>query len=425
LDWSVQCISALNHTALLTPTQGNGSALVGIILYILLNWSYTTAVFTDPGSTLSTSPSHAYSVLPTHEDSSNGLTSLTANSRGEVRFCKKCQTRKPDRSHHCSTCRRCVLKMDHHCPWLATCVGHRNYKPFLLFLIYTCLFCYLCFAVSLTWVMREVFEEESQAQYDLTFAPVNNILLAVVSGIFGIVLSGFTGWHIYLTLNGTTTIESMEKTRYMTHSKKESAAKMDSTAQLADQIIQAPSITRPEEGEAHFPAPSTPPSQNNTLPNPASPAQHSLRLNYADLERERERARYNSYLDEKDSESLPHAFDLGWRTNVRRIFGPSPMLWWLPVCNTVGDGWNWEASRKWQDAKASLTKERERRKIEEEAWQQRGRTTVPPPPPRYKEGGADAGIETVSRPAKKESTTTNYNDIPDDFLDAGPRRPKG
>ena len=273
--------------------------------------------------------------------------------------------------------------------------------------------------------MRELFEEESQAQYDLTFAPVNNILLAVVSGIFGIVLSGFTGWHIYLTLNGTTTIESMEKTRYMTHSKKESAAKINTTAHLADQIIQAPSITRPEEGEVHFPAPSTPPSQYNSSPSLASPAQHSLRLNYADLERERERARYNSYLDEKDSESLPHAFDLGWRTNVYRIFGPSPMLWWLPVCNTIGDGWTWEASRKWQDAKEALTKERERRSREEETWRERGRTPAPPPP-RYKEGSAGAKKDTMIRPPVEESTTTtNYNDIPDDFLDAGPRRPKG
>jgi len=101
------------------------------------------------------------------------------------------------------------------------------------------------------------------------------------------------------------------------------------------------------------------------------------------------------------------------------------MLWWLPVCNTIGDGWTWEASRKWQDAKEALTKERERRSREEETWRQRGRTPAPPPP-RYKGGSAGAGKDTVISPPVKESTTTmNYNDIPDDFLDAGPRRPKG
>lgn len=38
-----------------------------------------------------------------------------------VSICKKCIAPKPPRTHHCSVCNRCVLKMDHHCrilqPW--------------------------------------------------------------------------------------------------------------------------------------------------------------------------------------------------------------------------------------------------------------------------------------------------------------------
>jgi hypothetical protein len=41
----------------------------------------------------------------------------------QPRFCKKCVLPKPDRAHHCSLCQRCVLKMDHHCPWINNCVS--------------------------------------------------------------------------------------------------------------------------------------------------------------------------------------------------------------------------------------------------------------------------------------------------------------
>lgn len=49
---------------------------------------------------------------------------------------------KPLRAHHCRTCNRCVLKQDHHCPWINGCVGFGNQRFFYLFLVYLTIGCF-------------------------------------------------------------------------------------------------------------------------------------------------------------------------------------------------------------------------------------------------------------------------------------------
>lgn len=51
-------------------------------------------------------------------------------------ICKKCISPKPPRTHHCSVCDKCILAMDHHCPWLNNCVGYYNARHFYLYMVY-------------------------------------------------------------------------------------------------------------------------------------------------------------------------------------------------------------------------------------------------------------------------------------------------
>ncbi|RUS73149.1 hypothetical protein EGW08_019091 [Elysia chlorotica] len=69
----------------------------------------------------------------------------TTYSQRTLNYCHVCKNLKPDRCHHCSRCKACVLRMDHHCPWLNRCVGFHNQKFFFLLIHYT--FVYSVFLV--------------------------------------------------------------------------------------------------------------------------------------------------------------------------------------------------------------------------------------------------------------------------------------
>ncbi|KAM3142661.1 hypothetical protein pb186bvf_005320 [Paramecium bursaria] len=52
------------------------------------------------------------------------------------RICPDCSQLRPQRSRHCDICQKCVDRYDHHCPWLSNCIGKKNYRVFILFLIF-------------------------------------------------------------------------------------------------------------------------------------------------------------------------------------------------------------------------------------------------------------------------------------------------
>ena len=64
---------------------------------------------------------------------------ITETRKRNPFYCIKCSIWRPQRAHHCKTCLRCVLTFDHHCPWIANCVGYHNHKNFLQFLFYASL----------------------------------------------------------------------------------------------------------------------------------------------------------------------------------------------------------------------------------------------------------------------------------------------
>ncbi|XP_029375368.1 palmitoyltransferase ZDHHC23-A [Echeneis naucrates] len=55
-----------------------------------------------------------------------------ATLTGKWSKCPVCKIMRPPRAGHCRTCGSCVLRLDHHCVWINSCVGQRNHRSFLL-----------------------------------------------------------------------------------------------------------------------------------------------------------------------------------------------------------------------------------------------------------------------------------------------------
>ncbi|UJR13858.1 hypothetical protein I4U23_000867 [Adineta vaga] len=74
-----------------------------------------------------------------------------------LQYCNICKGFKAPRAHHCKTCQRCILKFDHHCPWINTCLGYKNHANFCWFLFSSILGCIHALSMICPCIYRVLF----------------------------------------------------------------------------------------------------------------------------------------------------------------------------------------------------------------------------------------------------------------------------
>lgn len=78
---------------------------------------------------------------------------LRSSPEAVEKFCGACRVVLRPRTKHCRDCDKCVQGFDHHCKWLNTCIGARNYKWFLcsigsLASLTACILFYCCCLIA-------------------------------------------------------------------------------------------------------------------------------------------------------------------------------------------------------------------------------------------------------------------------------------
>lgn len=124
---------------------------------------------------------------------------------------------KPERTHHCSICDTCVLKFDHHCPWLNQCVGIGNERYFVLFMVWLSIGCTVVVFSGWKTVRKAVSFDPWPFPYTPRLFP---LLTFALCAIMGFALAVMAIWQLLIIAWGETSVENSDNTHYRELSKR-------------------------------------------------------------------------------------------------------------------------------------------------------------------------------------------------------------
>lgn len=196
-----------------------GYSIIGVINIICYNalsfvamYSHYKAMTTDPGAV----PACAKPLSNDQQEIDyeaherwNGTENINNRYR---KYCKKCKAFKPIRAHHCSICSRCIVKMDHHCPWVNNCVGIGNHKLFLLFLFWINVMCdYSLLLIACRYAFCMLGRTDCSGSDDGNLCI---ILLMVEAALFGLFTLCMMGDQSTVVTTNQTQIDRLKKSRH-------------------------------------------------------------------------------------------------------------------------------------------------------------------------------------------------------------------
>ena len=105
-------------------------------------------------------------------------------------------------------CDNCVLKFDHHCPWIGNCVGLRNYRFFLFYVFWQIGVAMFLFGISL-WHIIKLAEDMASLANALSHTP-GTVVVIVFSGLSVPSVLFLGCYHLRLVTHNVTTNEDIK-----------------------------------------------------------------------------------------------------------------------------------------------------------------------------------------------------------------------
>ena len=118
----------------------------------------------------------------------------------KIKYCPTCDIYRPPRTVHCGICNCCIERLDHHCPWLGTCVGKRNYKYFIVFISLVAVLVIKGIILTIVHIANEDYNaltvlDSGKFEKTLSNKQVISVVILALTSILGIFVFWLLGYH--------------------------------------------------------------------------------------------------------------------------------------------------------------------------------------------------------------------------------------